>query len=279
MPKIGDYEITIKKGDQELDTIPNDLPVFDFDGNQITMKEAQEGYMRTADYTQKTQSVAEVKKFLVDDLGFQDERSGVQVMRNVLDTLADLEQKGIYNSQTGEVKIPQSTGNPGSGGENAINLDDEGNFTLGMDHLPDEVKQQLGRLHQMEKDLGSLMGYLSRKEIRESFQGFTEEDVERCHKLAAIDPSRSPMEHATAYEEAKKEWGQKAVDEYVEGLKKPKDEGHQRPGSGEPALEIFGENPVFSYMPDEHGEGANVKNPSEAANEYLEAIFKDRVGE
>ncbi len=278
MPKVGDYEITIKKGDEELDNIPNDLPVFDFEGNQITMQEAQEGYMRTADYTKKTQSVAEVKKFLMDDLGFQDEKSGVQVMRQVLDTLADLEQKGIYDSKTGEVKIPQSTGNPQSGGD-SINLDEEGNFTLGMDNLPQEVQQQLGRLHQIEKDMGSLMGYISRKEIRESYPEFTEEEVERCHKLAAIDPSRSPMEHATAYEEAKKEWGQKAVDAYVEELKKPKEEGHQRPGSGEPALEIFGEQPVFSNMPDEHGEGANVVNPSEAANKYLEAVMKDITGE
>lgn len=279
MPKIGEYEVSIKKGDQELDTVPDDLPVFDFEGNQVTMKEAQEGYMRTADYTKKTQSVAEVKKFLVDDLGFQDEVSGVKVMRSVLDTLADLEAKGIYDSKTGEVKIPQSTGNPNtSGGTPSVDIDDEGNFTLGMDNLPQDVLQKLNRLDQVEKDMSSLLGYLSRKEIRETYEDMVEEEIEMMHKMAAVDPSKSPMEHASAYVESKKEWGQKAVDAYVEELKKPKAEGHQRPGSGEPAVEIFGEEPVFSYDPEEH-KGKNVLDPSEAANKYLEAVMKDITGE
>jgi hypothetical protein len=279
MPKIGEYEVVIKKGDKELETIPNDLPVFDFEGNQITMKEAQEGYMRTADYTKKTQSVAEVKKFLMEDLGFQDSKSGVAVMRQVLDTLSDLEAKGIYDSRTGEVKIPQSKKIQKKEGDDSFKFDEDGNFTLGYDHLDEDVKRKLNRLEQVEKDMSSLLGYLSRKEIRESYEDLSEEEIERMHKLAAVDPSKSPMEHAVAYVEAKKEWGQKAVDAYVEELKKPKDEGHQRPGSGEPAVEIFGERPIFSYDPGEHAEGANVINPSEAASRFLEAAMKEITGE
>ena len=69
--KVGDYEVVVKKGDQELDTMPGDLPVMDFEGNTVTLKEVQDGYMRQSDYTKKTQQVAKLRKFLNEELGFQ----------------------------------------------------------------------------------------------------------------------------------------------------------------------------------------------------------------
>ena len=273
--KFGDYEVEIKKGDKVLDSVPDDLPVIDFEGNTITMKEAKDGYMRTKDYTQKTQKIAAVQKFLTDELGFQDDVQGVHVMRKVLESLSDLEEKGLYDSKTGEFKIPEnkSTSNPPG------NVGGDADFVLGMEHLPKEVQHNLKTISRLEKDMGSLMGYLTRKEIHDIHKDLSNEEVEMQIKLAALDPSRTPMEHANLYVERKKEWGQKAVDAYVEALKKPKDEGHDRPGSGEPALEIFGEKPVFSFTPGEHVAGTNIVNPSDAANKYLEAIFEGKTGE
>jgi len=272
MAKIGKYEVIVKDGDKELDAIPNDLPVFDFEGNQITMQEAQQGYMRTADYTRKTQQVAQVRKFLTEDLGFQEDTQGVAVMKQVLDTLATLEEKGIYDPKTGEVKVPEIKKSKSKN----VDVEDE-DFSLSEDLLPESVRHKLKRFDQLEKDMGSLMGYLSRKEIREQYSDLAEEEIEMVHKLAAIDPSKSPMEHAIAYTTSKKDWGQKAVDAYVENLKKPKAEGHERKTSGEPAIEIFGEKPVFTYDPSAH-EGANVISPSEAANKYLEAVMDELRG-
>jgi hypothetical protein len=76
--------------------------------------------------------------------------------------------------------------------------------------------------------MGSLMGYISRKEMRENYSDVTEEEIEMVHKLAAFEPSKSPMEHMVEYHKKKEEWGQQAVDAYVEDLKKPKKEGHER---------------------------------------------------
>ena len=194
-------------------------------------------------------------------------------MRRVLDTLSDLEEAGIYNSQTGEITIPKAakpskpTGN-----------DDGEDFVLAMEHLPPELQDQAKALKRLQQDMGSLMGYITRNEIRDRFE-FSEEEIEMQLKLAALDPSKSPMEHAVLYDERKKEWGQKAVDAYVEALKQPKQEGHERKTSDEPAIEIFGEKPVFSFNPAEHDEGANVVNPSLAANKYLEAVFEGKTGE
>jgi hypothetical protein len=270
--KIGEYEVTIKKGDEELTEVPADLPVHDFEGNTVTLGEVRDGYMRQADYTQKTQSVAEVKKFLVEDLGFQDPRQGVQTMKRVLDTLNEAEKAGMLDPQTGQLKVPEIKQAPVT-----QNFDDdsESGFTLGMENLPPEMKNLMQAHETLQKDMGSLMGYISRKEIRENFQDVTEEEVEMVHKLAAIEPSKSPMEHMVSYAEKKEEWGQKAVDTYVEELKKPKEEGHVRETDREPGIEIFGENPVFSYDPSEHGEGVNVQDPSAAANAYMKSVMED----
>jgi hypothetical protein len=45
--------------------------------------------------------------------------------------------------------------------------------------------------------------------------------------------------------------------------------------SSEPGIEIFGEEPVFSYSPTEHGEGANVISPTEAANRYMKGVMEE----
>ncbi|MHA2086270.1 MAG: hypothetical protein ACXABD_21205 [Candidatus Thorarchaeota archaeon] len=278
--KVGDYEVVIKKGDEELEALPSDLPVHDFEGNTVTLKEAQDGYMRQADYTRKTQSVADVRKFLVDELGFQDQSQGVATMRRIMDTLAELEQKGVLDPTTGEVKIPESK-------QQAINPnpdlegDGHGGFVLGMENLPPDVKNLVEAHQSLQKDMGSLMGYISRKEIRENFPEVTEEEVEMVHKLAAFDPSQSPMEHMVSYDTKKKEWGQKAVDTYVEDLKKPKKEGHERDAqaAGDAGIEIFGEKPVFSFGGEVHPDGTNVVDPSKAANAYMEGVMKELEGE
>jgi hypothetical protein len=273
--KMGDYEIVIKKGDEELGAIPDDLPVHNFEGETVTLAEAKDGYMRQADYTQKTQSVAEVKKFLVDELGFQDPRQGVATMRRVLDTLNQAEQAGILDPQTGELKLPESAQQPIN--QNLDNPDDDSGFTLGMENLPPQVRDLLSAHENLQKDMGSLMGYISRKEMRENYSDVTEEEIEMVHKLAAFEPSKSPMEHMVEYHKKKEEWGQQAVDAYVEDLKKPKKEGHERELSGahEPGIEIFGDEPVFSYDPSEHAEGANVISPTEAANRYMKGVMEE----
>ena len=57
--KIGDFEIEVKdKEGKELDKLPEDLPVYDFEGNIVTLKEAKDGYLRQSDYTKKTQEIA-----------------------------------------------------------------------------------------------------------------------------------------------------------------------------------------------------------------------------
>jgi hypothetical protein len=272
MMKIGEYEVTIKKGDEELTEMPADLPVHDFEGNTMTLGEVRDGYMRQADYTQKTQSVAEVKRFLTEDLGFQDPRQGVQTMKRVLDTLNEAEKAGMLDPTTGALKVPETKQAP-----IAPNLEegDESGFILGMENLPPEMKNLMTAHETLQKDMGSLMGYISRKEIRENFQDVTEEEVEMVHKLAAIEPSKSPMEHMVSYAEKKAEWGQKAVDTYVEELKKPKEEGHVRPTDKEIGIEIFGENPVFSFDASEHAEGVNVQDPSAAANAYMKGVMEE----
>jgi hypothetical protein len=275
--KMGDYEVVIKKGDEVLSEVPADLPVHNFEGETVTLAEAKDGYMRQADYTQKTQKVAEVQKFLVDELGFQDPRQGVATMRRVLDTLNQAEQAGILDPTTGELKLPKSKQQPINQNLDNDDLDNESGFTLGMENLPPEMVNLMSAHENLQKDMGSLMGYISRKEMRENFSDVSEEEIEMVHKLAAFEPSKSPMEHMVDYHKKKEEWGQQAVDAYVEDLKKPKKEGHERElsGANEPGIEIFGEQPVFSYDPSEHGEGANVISPTEAANRYMKGVMEE----
>lgn len=275
--KVGDYEVVVKKGEEVLDRLPDDLPVHDFEGNTVTLAESRDGYMRQSDYTKKTQSVAEVRKFLVEDLGFQDPRQGVATMKRVLETLNEAEKHGLLDPETGALKVPEIKQDPVA--QNFGEGSEEG-FTLGMENLPPEVKNLVNAHNQLQKDMGSLMGYISRKEIRENFQGVTEEEIEMVHKLAAFEPSKSPMEHMVEYATKKEEWGQQAVDAYVENLKKPKLEGHARPTDqdSELGIEIFGDEPIFSSMPHEH-EGKNVIDPSKAADKYLREAMKEFEGD
>ena len=274
--KLGDYEIVVKKGDVVLEKLPDDLPVHNFEGDTVTLAETRDGYMRQADYTKKTQSVAEVRKFLVEDLGFQDPRQGVQTMRRVLETLNEAEKAGLLDPETGQLKVPERKQAPVS---HSFGDDSEEGFTLGLENLPPQVRQLMQDHQTLQRDMGSLMGYISRKEMRDNFPEMTEEEIEMAHKLAAIEPSKSPMEHMAAYDVKKKDWGQKAVDTYVEGLKKPKEEGHERPTDMDRGIEIFGEKPIFSYDPSVHGEGANVIDPSKAADKYLSEVMRGLQGE
>lgn len=276
--KKGDYEIIIKKGDQELDSIPDDLPVIDFDGNEVTLSQAKEGMMRQKDYTQKTQEVAEVKRFLQNDLGFSDAMQGVATMKNVLSKLAEAEDKGIIDPRTGEFIVPESTGQkpitPSGEGEG-----DDSGAILEMDMLPPEVKEKLARADRLEKDVGSMMSYLVRREIKDDYPAWENEEIDYVMQMATADVTKTPMQHAQLWDEKKKALGQAAIDQYVEDQKKPAQDGHARPGTGEgEALEVFGENPVFSYDPESH-QGKNVLDPGKAADEYMKRVMKDYEGD
>jgi len=135
--KVGDYEVVVKKGEEVLDRLPDDLPVHDFEGNTVTLAESRDGYMRQSDYTKKTQSVAEVRKFLVEDLGFQDPRQGVATMKRVLETLNEAEKHGLLDPETGALKVPEIKQAPVA---QNFGDDSEEGFTLGMENLPPEVK-------------------------------------------------------------------------------------------------------------------------------------------
>jgi hypothetical protein len=53
-----------------------------------------------------------------------------------------------------------------------------------MENLPPQVRDLLSAHENLQKDMGSLMGYISRKEMRENYSDVTEEEIEMVHKLA-----------------------------------------------------------------------------------------------
>jgi len=277
--KIGDFEMVVRDKDgKELDTVPDDLPIVDFEGNQLTVKELKEGYLRQQDYTKKTQEVAELRKFLQDQLGLQDTKQGVRVIENMLSKLAELEQVGVIDPQTGEIRRDVLGKGAGTSSFSSDDDDDDlGGYPskLDLQSLPPEVVSAVEQTKALSRDMGMLLRYIADQQISSKFQDFTERDREWVFKMAAQDPTRTPLEWAEELHSAKKEWGQKAIDEYVKQQEEEK-KGHARPGTGDKeGLELFGEDVAFSFRPGEEQDGKKVLDPRQAAEAYLKAALEE----
>ena len=260
--KIGKYDVTIKDGDTELDSLPSDLPVFDFEGNVITYEEAKGGYLRQSDYSKKTAEVADMR-MLFDELGVADPSRGVGIMRHLLGVVAELEEKGILDPNTGDI-IEQQLGQ------------EVDNLVQQQDQLSPAIQKQLKELQQrlgtQERDMGALLSIMGKRDIETAFPELNETHMEWVFGMARDNPEKSPMEYAKALNVQLEEWGQKTIDKHAlqkEELKKQ--ELARVPGEG--ALDMFEEDVKFSYDPSRHGEDAKVVSPGAAAREYMEAAF------
>lgn len=267
--KIGKYDVTIKDGDTELTELPSDLPVFDFEGNQITYDEAKGGYLRQSDYSKKTAEVADMKK-LFDELGVQDPKRGVGIMRHLLGIVAELEEKGVVDPNTGEI-IETMLGQ--GGGE----LTPE-QIAAQADRLPPAIQKQLKdmeqRLAAQGRDVGAMLSIMSKRDIETAFPELDETHMDWVFGMARDNPEKSPMEYAKALNDQLVAWGQKTIDEHAlkaEELKKQ--ELERVPGAG--AIDMFEEDVRFSNLPERHGEDVKVVSPGEAARQYMEAALKD----
>jgi hypothetical protein len=215
--KIGKYEVTIKDGDNELETLPSDLPVFDFEGNVVTLEEARAGNLRQSDYSKKTAEVADMKK-LFDELGVADPKRGVGIMRHLLGVVAELEEKGIVDPHTGE--IIEGLGQ--AGGE----LSEEQIAALAAQQSPafqKQLKELQQRLGAQERDMGSLLSIMSKRDIETAFPDLSETHMEWVFGMARDNHEKSPMEFAKALNDELEAWGQKTIDEHAiqkEELKK-----------------------------------------------------------
>lgn len=275
--KMGDFEIVVKDKDgQELDAIPDDLPVHNFDGDTVTLKESRDGYLRQADYTKKTQEVGQLKDFLQNRVGVQDSQQGIKILNSLIDKVVELEDKGILDPATGEIKLP--TGPAKSGGDDDFTFGTGSGDSLTLEHLPPEVKHTVEGLRLLSRDVGALMNYISQDEIAKAYPNLSPQDRDWVHKMAASDPNRTPMEWAKELNERLEAQGQEAIDAHVKAQEKSLDgDGHDRPGltPDEVSGELFEEDSVFSQRPDLH-EGKKVIDPSAAANAYLERVFSER---
>lgn len=261
--KIGKYDVTIKDGDTELDSLPSDLPVFDFDGNEVTYEEAKGGYLRQSDYSKKTAEVADMRK-LFDELGVQDPTRGVGIMRHLLAVVADLEEKGIIDPNTGDVIE--------GAGQQVDNLGQQ----INPDQLPPAIQKQLKEMQQrlgaQERDMGALLSIMSKRDIETAFPELTETHLEWVFGMARDNHEKSPMEFAKALADELKAWGQKTIDEHALQKEELKKQELERVAGAE-GIEIFEEDVKFSYDPSRHGEDAKVVSPSDAARRYMEAAL------
>lgn len=268
MVMIGEYDVTIKKGDEELDSLPSDLPVHDFEGNVVTLEEARGGYLRQSDYSKKTAKVAEMQK-LFDELGVTDSTRGVGIMRHLLGIVAELEEKGIIDPDTGEI-LEQGDG----GGQ----LTPE--QIAAQNQLPPAVLKQIKELQQrlgtQERDVGALLSIMSRRDIEAAFPVLTEENLEWVFGMARDNPEKSPMEYAKALNDQLEARGQVAIDEHALKQEELKKQELARI-SGKEGIEIFGEEVKFSFDPasERHKEGEKVLTPREAAIQHMEAALSD----
>jgi hypothetical protein len=260
--KIGKYDVTIKDGDTELDSLPSDLPVFDFEGNVVTYEEAKGGYLRQSDYSKKTAEVADMRK-LFDELGVADPRRGVGIMRHLLGVVAELEEKGIIDPNTGDI-IEQQLGQE---------ID---NLAQNQDQLSPALQKQLKELQQRlgstERDMGALLSIMSKRDIETAFPELTETHLEWVFGMARDNPEKSPMEYAKALNTQLEEWGQKTIDEHALKAEELKKQELERVPGAE-GLDMFEEDVTFSFSPERHGEDAKVVSPGEAAKQYMEAAL------
>ncbi len=267
--KIGKYEVTIKDGDTELDALPSDLPVFDFEGNVITYDEAKGGYLRQSDYSKKTAEVADMKK-LFDELGVQDPKRGVGIMRHLLGIVGELEEKGVIDPSTGEI-IESMLGQ--GGGE--LTAEQLATQTA---HLPPAVAKQIKELQQglaaQGRDVGAMLSIMSKRDIETAFPELDETHMDWVFGMARDNPEKSPMEYAKALNDQLVAWGQKTIDEHALKAEELKKQELERV-PGKDAIDMFEEDVKFSFDPSRHGEDAKVVSPGEAAKEFMEAALKD----
>jgi len=273
--KIGDFELVVKdKEGKELDKLPPELPVHDFEGNTLSLKEVREGYLRQADYTKKTQEVGQLKDFLHKRVGVQDTQRGIQILTGLIDKVVELEDKGILDPTTGEIKLPARS--PASGDDDLFG--NRGGDNLTLEHLPPEVKATVEGLRLLSRDVGALMNYISQDEIAKAYPNLSVQDRNWAHKMAASDPNRTPMEWAEELNKRLEDRGQEAIDAHVKAQEASlQKDGHDRPGltPDEVMGEMFEEEVVFSTRPELH-EGKKVIDPSAAANAYLERVLSER---
>jgi hypothetical protein len=267
--KIGEYEVTIKKGDEELTELPSDLPVHDFEGNVVTLEEARGGYLRQSDYSKKTAEVADMKR-LFQDLGVQDPKRGVGIMRHLLGVVAELEEKGIIDPNTGEILEQGQVGEQLTAEQMAAN----------QASLPPAVQKQLkelsSRLGAQERDVGALLSIISKRDIQTAFPTLTEENLVWIDAMVRDNPENSPMEYAKALNDQLEARGQVAIDEHA---KQQEELRKQELGriSQKGGIEVFGEDVKFSFDPesDRHKEGEKVLTPREAAIQHMEAALTE----
>jgi hypothetical protein len=263
--KIGKYDVTIKDGDTELDSLPSDLPVFDFEGNVITYQEAKGGYLRQSDYSKKTAEVASMKK-LLDELGVAPDR-GVGIMRHLLGVVAELEEKGIVDPTTGEIVegLGQSSGE------------------LTAEHfagaqISPAVAKQIKELQQglaaQGRDVGAMLSIMSKRDIQTAFPELNETHMDWVFSMARDNHERSPMEYAKALNDELLAWGQKTIDEHATKKKELKKQELERV-PGLPGIDMFDENVKFSFKEGGHEEGVKVISPRDAAMAHMEAALKD----
>jgi hypothetical protein len=264
--KLGDFEIVVKDKDGvELDEIPTDLPVHNFEGDTVTLGEARDGYMRQADYTIKTQELGKMRDFLQNRVGVQGTEvdKGLAILNGLIDKVVEL--------------VP--TGTPPAGGDDPL-FGTAGGDSLTLEHLPSEVKQTVEGLRLLSRDVGALMNYISQEELTKAYPNLTPQDRSWAHSMAASDPSKTPMEWGGVLNERLEARGQEAIDAHVQAqtasLQK---DGHDRPGltPDEVMGEMYEEEVVFSSRPDLHeGSGKKVIDPSAAANEYMQRVLEGR---
>ena len=275
--KIGDFELVVKDKDGvELDAIPADLPVHDFEGNVVTLQEAKDGYMRQADYTIKTQELGKMRDFLQTRVGVQGTEvdKGIEILNGLIDKVVELQDKGILDPATGEIKLPAGTETAEELAARAALLGTAVPDNLTLESLPSEVKETVEGLRLLSRDVGALMGYISREEVTKAYPNLSTQDMAWAHKMAASDPERTPMEWAKELNERLEARGQEAVDAHVKTQEKLVADGHDRPGlkPDELKAELFEEEVVFSARPDLH-EGKKVVDPTAAAEAYMESVF------
>lgn len=262
MPKLGNYEVTIKRSDgTELPTVPDDLPVIDFEGNAVSVGEAKKGYLRQQDYTKKTQGVAELQR-LLKELGAQDDARGAEVVRHLFTKMNELEDLGVVDRNTGEIKV--------KAGQNTLDDGIPASNPSAPPVPPQLLKDLTERQRMYERDLGRVMAHLAEEDIKKSFPDFTPEDIQTCFKLAAINPQDTPMDHARKLSDRYKDLGQKAVDTHKKMEEEARAAGHNRPGGPGAAGSIFEPDVVITDRPDLHP-GKKTISPAEASRRWWDS--------
>jgi hypothetical protein len=187
-------------------------------------------------------------------------------MRHLLGVVAELEEKGIVDPNTGEI-VEQL-------GQEADNL----GTNVNTDQLPPALQKQLKdmqqRLGTTERDMGAMLSIMSKRDIETAFPELSETHMEWVFGMARDNPQKSPMEYAKALNTELEAWGQKTIDEHAtkaEELKKH--ELEREPASA--AIDMFEEDVKFSFQPAGAEEGAKVVTPGAAAKQFMEAALRE----